>query len=268
MPYCSKCGKELEEGAAFCPQCGAPVKPTKIIYRNEPNRGIGKVLAFIFGGIILLVAFGLFMGGGVLMWGQGMITDSNGFINSHPVILHVDSYAIVQDNIDIHMDINMMRWSPIRQDIVTLKLTGNSNNPSKQVFIGIATAADAAAYLNDVKYDRLASYSWRFERDLETSTPTYILHQGGAPSVTPTSKNIWVTSIYGSGTQTLTWVPVSGEYWVIAMNTDGTPNVNVTMQIGAKIPILSTIGNWLIFAAILTMLIGAAVIYFGGLKPS
>ena len=26
MPYCSNCGKELPENAAFCPNCGAPVK--------------------------------------------------------------------------------------------------------------------------------------------------------------------------------------------------------------------------------------------------
>ena len=24
MPYCTKCGKEIDEGAAFCPSCGSP----------------------------------------------------------------------------------------------------------------------------------------------------------------------------------------------------------------------------------------------------
>jgi uncharacterized membrane protein len=26
MPYCPKCGSEIEEGVAFCPKCGAPIK--------------------------------------------------------------------------------------------------------------------------------------------------------------------------------------------------------------------------------------------------
>lgn len=29
LPYCQSCGKEVGEGDAFCPHCGAPVTPTK-----------------------------------------------------------------------------------------------------------------------------------------------------------------------------------------------------------------------------------------------
>jgi len=29
MPYCRKCGKELEEGDRFCPSCGTRVEPTQ-----------------------------------------------------------------------------------------------------------------------------------------------------------------------------------------------------------------------------------------------
>jgi predicted amidophosphoribosyltransferase len=25
MPYCAKCGKELDKDATFCPKCGAPI---------------------------------------------------------------------------------------------------------------------------------------------------------------------------------------------------------------------------------------------------
>ena len=41
MPYCKNCGKELPEGATFCPNCGAPVAavaPPQVTQRIEPQR--------------------------------------------------------------------------------------------------------------------------------------------------------------------------------------------------------------------------------------
>ena len=43
MPFCPKCGNNVEEGMAFCPRCGAPLKaeapvqaaPTQARRRNE-----------------------------------------------------------------------------------------------------------------------------------------------------------------------------------------------------------------------------------------
>ena len=36
--FCSKCGKQINEGSAFCPGCGNPVRPVQPNY-NQPNNG-------------------------------------------------------------------------------------------------------------------------------------------------------------------------------------------------------------------------------------
>ncbi len=60
MPYCGYCGKELAEGAKFCPSCGAPivvetapqVPPRQVPERKRPSHLVARpvgisVLAFL-----------------------------------------------------------------------------------------------------------------------------------------------------------------------------------------------------------------------------
>ena len=46
MPFCSKCGTELAEGAKYCPKCGAPVDITSIEPKREKrSKSKGKPLS-------------------------------------------------------------------------------------------------------------------------------------------------------------------------------------------------------------------------------
>jgi len=38
MAYCTKCGKKLSEGAEFCPNCGAAVRPEVGLYETAAER--------------------------------------------------------------------------------------------------------------------------------------------------------------------------------------------------------------------------------------
>lgn len=43
MPYCPKCGTEVEEGVAFCPKCGAALKPVESTdWRQEMRQRRGE----------------------------------------------------------------------------------------------------------------------------------------------------------------------------------------------------------------------------------
>jgi uncharacterized membrane protein YvbJ len=35
LPYCAKCGTELQEDANFCPKCGAPVGAPEYVRREK-----------------------------------------------------------------------------------------------------------------------------------------------------------------------------------------------------------------------------------------
>ncbi len=39
MKYCTKCGQEIDENAAFCPVCGAPTNVSQNATTNQPQQG-------------------------------------------------------------------------------------------------------------------------------------------------------------------------------------------------------------------------------------
>jgi hypothetical protein len=266
MPYCSKCGKEIDGEAAFCPKCGTPTRSSEVVYRRNNGWEIGRFIALFFGGIIAFAGFGVLMGGVALTSSRGWITDSNGYINTRSIVLQTDTYALVQQNININIE-PMMIWRPTTEDIVTLRINVKSSSPSEEIFIGIASAGDANSYLNNVKYDRLTNMNWGWERSPGViDQPTYKRSSGTEQPVTPTSKNIWIKTAKGTGTQTLEWAPSSGDYWIVVMNANSSPGVDVTSQLGLKIPFLTGIGNILIGVGIFTLLIGIFVIYYGSIR--
>lgn len=63
LPFCSKCGKELPEGSAFCPSCGTSVTAVPTT-KPRPKR-TAELLLGILGGIfgLLGAGFALFVGG-------------------------------------------------------------------------------------------------------------------------------------------------------------------------------------------------------------
>lgn len=59
---CTQCGKEVPEGAAHCPHCGAPLAavppPRAPVVPVKPDRGV-MILIFGILGIVCCVAFGI-----------------------------------------------------------------------------------------------------------------------------------------------------------------------------------------------------------------
>ncbi|MBN1682520.1 zinc ribbon domain-containing protein [Candidatus Bathyarchaeota archaeon] len=262
MTFCSKCGKELPPNVEYCPFCGTKVSEGSISYRKTDSGGsnIQKIIAIFFGGLLLLTSFGLVFGGGFLIFGMDSLSQPDGFFVSRPVTLTVNSYAIIQSGIDIQMEGSTI-WRPMMEDIVTIKITAINNVPLKSVFIGIASTSNVNSYLNNVEYSSLVQEPWVFDRWSEEKLPTFNLHPGGAPSQSPNNMNIWLNSASGLGNQTLDWTPQTGSYSVVLMNSDGAKGIDVNVQLGAKIPILRTIGIGLLAGGIILGLIGILIIY-------
>ena len=62
MAFCGKCGNQLEEGAKFCPKCGASVSP---VTNDNSGKSSSKkiVIPLIVSILILAIA-----GGGWYLW--------------------------------------------------------------------------------------------------------------------------------------------------------------------------------------------------------
>jgi hypothetical protein len=236
-----------------------------VVYRRDSSaRNIGRVLALVFGGFMLLIAFGLLMGGGAMLWAQTAVADQNGYMLTKPAHFSVASYAIVQSGIDVHMDGGWM-MNPSFQDIVSVKITATSNN-GKPIFIGIASQQYAQNYLNNVNIDKLISYEWVPNRMTDDNAPTYQTIPGVSPSSSPSTQSFWISQSSGSGTQTITWTPSTGEYWVVVMNADGSKAIDVNAQVGARVTILGWVGGGLLVGGLVIALLGVIVIYFGAFR--
>jgi len=220
-----------------------------------------KIAALVIGAIMLLVSFGLLVGGGALYYVNTSLTDSQGFISSTPQDFTSASYAIASQGVSMNLGMatDLGLWKTWMTDLIKVRITALSNNPSENVFIGVVKESDAQTYLNNVSYDEIVKLNINPSKTLDVQ---YMPHQGTAPTV-PLSKTFWVLSAHGTGTQTLQWTPRNGTYRIILMNEDGSAGINHNVSLAAQIPLLSTISIALLIAGIVGLVAGSIIVYYG-----
>lgn len=210
----------------------------------------GKVVAAVFGSIFALVALGLLISGGFLLWSHESLRDIDGFYSSSEKYLDVDGYAIVADEIDLAS--HPGDWWPAKVDAtVELRVRSMSGH---DVFLGIGPTEDVDAYLTHVTHSviRQLGDNWRDVRLVERS--------GGVPDVAPGSLGIWTSSVQGAGQQTLTWDLSRGRWSAVIMNADGAPDVSVVAVVRAWLPILYPISIGLLVAGIVFATLAAVLL--------
>jgi hypothetical protein len=269
MPFCPDCGKEVPDNAVFCPHCRAHLKGFKVNYvKPRKDWPIVKIVSVLIGVIVIIAAIGLLFGGTAVLWVQSEFSDDAGFLTMWDVRVHTNSYAVVLQDVDLNMDIDVPAnfWAPNPGDFVTVKLVGASNYPSKEVFISIAMKDDALNYLREVEYDEVSHCDWDYKPGIETPPQIfYERHAGSAPSGPPTMHSFWAAHASGDGTHTLMWEPEVGSFWIVVMNSDGSAGIDLDMRLGVKVPILRTVGIGLTIGGIVTLLVGGVFIYYGAL---
>jgi ribosomal protein L37E len=269
--YCRKCGEEMSKNATFCPSCGTPKDRKEITYIKSRGSGIGfgNVVAIIVGGLFILVGISVLFAGGALMGVTGVLDQGGGFIGVDNVDIETNTQMLVAKELDMMVDDfegppNWV-WEPDIGDFVTIKIKADSDD-DKNVFIGIVEEREAIEYLDTVEYDQISDFQMD---DGRRSQPyiEYRYHPGDQLETAPIELDIWVSEVHGSGEQTLTWSPEAGRYWLVIMNQDGSPNVDVDVGFSVKIPILGNIGRGLFVGGLLVLGLGVAIIYFGVIKP-
>jgi len=224
-----------------------------------------RTVLLILGSLFVVTAFLMIFGGWAMFLANSALTAGDAFPNSR---LHTSSYALVLKQVNINIG-DAAWWQPSHSDIVTIRLSASSNDPSKRVFIGVAPAADADAYLRDVLYAELINLQVSGDPFHGFSfTVEYRIHPGESPIWAPATRNFWTVSVKGYGTQTLEWSPRTGNYWIVFMNEDASAGVDLTVGVGAKVPLLAMMASGFLIGGVIVLVIGGVLLYFGIRRPS
>ena len=209
----------------------------------------GRVLALIAGALLLFVSTGLLVGGAGLLWADRTQREGQ-FLWTSTSTVSTAGYAVTADQLTIEG--SGADWA-LDSVIGTAQLQARPVSTDSELFVGIASAADAASYLRGVQYSRLDTLG---EGSVDPGTVT--VQRGGAPEVAPGAVDIWVAQSSGPGTQTLRWQPTRGTWTVVLMRADGTAGVAAHVRAGATVPAAPWIGVGL-------LALGAVLAGLGGL---
>jgi hypothetical protein len=165
--------------------------------------------------------------------------------------MSTDAAALVGDDIEIDLGRRfadgrtIVHWGEL-----PAQLEVTSRN-SKSVFIGIAEQDDARAYLDGVALDRVSS----IDDDHEVE------HVSGTYAATPPREvDIWVASGVDG---ILEWDVQEGDWAIVALNSDGSPGIDIAVDASARIPFLTALGVILVALGIVGMTAGGFLTYFG-----
>jgi hypothetical protein len=206
-----------------------------------------RLLAGLLGITSAIVATALLIGGGTFLWIDATMTDSEGFINTKPVTLETETYAIATPPAEI----DVTSTGPFEfGTLATFRIEAENLNPAKGVFISVAKADDLENYLDDVLYVEIE------DLQIEPFETTMILHPGHLAPQTPSAQAFWTISMHGLGPQSLTWDLESGDYAFVLMNEDASPGVAAEAVVGARVPLIRPVS--------ISLLIGGGVALFIG----
>ncbi|WP_156925779.1 hypothetical protein [Glycomyces arizonensis] len=179
---------------------------------HRPHRALaitGESLLLLLALIVLSVAVTV----------QAM-TDDQGRLQIDGADYATDAYAVVGDSWD-GSDYTDLGFA----DAVYIEVTSE-----KDQFVGFANPEDAAAFLDGVEHTAI-------HRATGTEGPTEEHIDGGAPQTPGAEADIWAFTLEGDGTRTYEWdAESSGELTPIAMNADGSANVEGRLDIAYDVP--------------------------------
>lgn len=240
----------LRAEAPVADPAGSPVPGPSGAFPQSAHRtrSGGQIVSVVVGAVLAVGAVGPLVAGGVLLWADRTQRDSAGFLTSPAAAASTDTRALVSQTITIRQD--GPDWA--RSVIGDARMRFTSQASDRAVFVGIASARDAAGYLAGTQYATVT--------DLAGGRLTSVRHAGGAPAALPASGDIWVARATGPGTQTLTWTPQAGDWTIVVMYADAGPGVAVQADAGATTPALPWIAVALLLAGAVLLSVGVTCI--------
>jgi hypothetical protein len=208
----------------------------------------GKIAAVIVGAILGMVAIGLIIGGGFLIWANETQRDADDFFTTDEVVLSTESYALTSEEVDLGS--RPGEWFPSGR-LATVRIAVGGTAP---VFVGIGPEDDVDAYFEDVAHSQVANIG------IDGGDINYRNVTGDGTPAPPGEQDFWAVSAAGADTQTIEWDLEQGSWTVVVMNEDGSAGVTVDAAAGARTDLLIWFAIGLLAAGLILGVIGAVVI--------
>jgi hypothetical protein len=210
-----------------------------------PRDRTGAVVALVVGGLAALLAFVLLAGAGTLLWASHYKTDDDGFYTSTTHTYSTPTRALTTENLDAATGVP--GWLDASDHLGRVRIDPQGTG----AFVGIAHTRDVNRYLDGVAHDEISDV------DLDPFKIETARRPGEGRPAMPAAQTFW--SATSTGGRTLDWKVRKGQWSVVTMNADGSPDVRVQAKVGAKVPLIRTLGWGL---AIPGVLLGAAAVAF------
>jgi hypothetical protein len=220
---------------------------------RSPNQ-TGNALLMVAGALLGLLGLTLAGLATAAAWAAAQQRDG-GFITAPTHRCTVSSYALTTTDLDVLIDDDLP--AAARPDAARVVVRATSADPAKPVFVGIAPAAEVAGYLSDVEHSELTNVRFAPFRAIYRTIP------GSRTPEPPGRQTFWVVSAEGTGTQQAEAALRSGNWAVVVMNADATPQVAADLTAGARFPLLGPIAVGLIVGTILLLGAGVALLVWG-----
>ena len=218
----------------------------------RPAWGAGRIVAVAGAAFAAVIGTTALVGGGGLAVVDQMTRDADGFLTSAPVTVRSPGYAVLTEDLqvrgdDVLVDLPERLLGTVR--VESRDLTG------RDTFVGIADSDDVELYLADVARSTLIEAGTGDDRSRYDEAP------GGPPATAPGAQTFWLESAQGPGTQTIDWVPTSGDWTLVVMTADGaSPSVSADVTVGATVPGLQELATGLVVGGL--VLLAAAGLTF------
>jgi len=209
----------------------------------------GPTVALIGGSITAFFALLLILAGSALLWADHHEADGDGYYTSASHTYSTPTRALVSDDLDVGGDIPGWLNTSDRLGRVRIDPQGAGS------FVGVARTRDVNAYLDGVARDEVT------DLDLGPFHLDTARHAGEGRPAVPGAQTIWAAS--STDGRPLEWKVREGEWTVVMMNADGSPGVHVDATLGAKLPLIGSLGWGLAIPGIALGLASVALIALG-----
>jgi hypothetical protein len=221
---------------------------------RRPRWSAGRIVLVILGSLAALIGAGLLAAGGGLLWADQTQRDDDGYLSTPTERFEASSYAIVSEPIDlVEADTEGADWLLSDDVLGDVRLQAADGD----LFVGIGPTSDVEAYLSGVERHLVTDVEY------DPFRARYEARAGDAPTAPPGEQDFWAATASGSGEQTLTWDPESGNWSLVLMNADAAPGIAADLNVGAEANFLIWLAIGLLVAGGILVLGGAGLIYLG-----